>query len=207
MQANARCWPSPTSNPHPLTHTHTHHPLTHTHTEPHPTPSHPPPPPPPHHWGQAVPTCDPPPITLCGTHQWYKLGAPHQPECSQNTNALAYKTLIRPSLPEYASCVWDPFQTNHIHRLEGVQSKAASFFTGQDRWQTNVTALLNDLHSEVVTGTPPSCRLTMLYKTIHEQAACVIPPYFPHCGFSSAHHTGPASERDTNTSSPSQLNA
>ena len=40
-------------------------------------------------------------------------------ECSQNTKELAYETLVRPSLV-YASYVWDPFQTNHIHCLEAV---------------------------------------------------------------------------------------
>ena len=50
--------------------------------------------------------------------------------CSQDTKAAAYNTLVRPVL-EYGSSAWDPFQVNHIKKLEGIQRRAARFVTGQ----------------------------------------------------------------------------
>ena len=51
-------------------------------------------------------------------------------ECSQNTKDVAYKTLVHPVL-EYASTSWDPYQANHIDRVENVQRRVARFVTGQ----------------------------------------------------------------------------
>ena len=43
-------------------------------------------------------------------------------DCSQNTKDVANNTLVRPVL-EYASTSWDPYQANHIHRMENVQRR------------------------------------------------------------------------------------
>ena len=45
-------------------------------------------------------------------------------KCSQITKQCANKALVRPTL-EYACSVWDPFQANHISKLEAVQPKGA----------------------------------------------------------------------------------
>ena len=61
---------------------------------------------------------------------------------SQSTKELGYKTLVRPSLA-YASCVWDPFQTNHIRRLEAVlvkwQDLSLVSTGGKPMWQPSWT--------------------------------------------------------------------
>ena len=65
-------------------------------------------------------------------------------KCSQITKEHAYKASVRPTL-EYACSVWDPFQANHISKLEAVQRKRARFVTGQHSRQACVSARLQDL--------------------------------------------------------------
>ena len=60
-----------------------------------------------------------------------------------------------------------------------MQRKAARFVTGQYRWQTIVTELLQNLQWRSLQEGRFVSRQTLFYKTVNGQAACDIPPYFP----------------------------
>ena len=74
-------------------------------------------------------------------------------------------SIIRPSL-EYASCVWDPYQTNQIQELEKVQRRAARFVFNSytDTTPGHVTNLVQQLNWEPLESRRTKNRLTMAYK-------------------------------------------
>ena len=97
-------------------------------------------------------------------------------DCSQNTKDVAYKTLVRPVL-EYASTSGDPYQANHIHRVENVHCRAARLVTRQHQRQISVTAFMQDLQWRSLQERRLTARLCMFYKAVNEHAACDIPDH------------------------------
>ena len=50
-------------------------------------------------------------------------------KCPPNVKENLFNALVRPLL-EYGCCVWDPYRTNQIQKLELINKRAARFITG-----------------------------------------------------------------------------
>ena len=68
--------------------------------------------------------------------------------------------------------------------LEQVQQRAARFatktYSGQEGWVTQTLKTLNHLNWPTLEHRRKVNRLTLMYKTLHHQAAINIPPYVKH---------------------------
>ncbi|XP_062575423.1 uncharacterized protein LOC134237333 [Saccostrea cucullata] len=86
-------------------------------------------------------------------------------QCTPSVKATAYCTMIRPST-EYASPVWDPYQTNLTKDLEQVQRRAARFVFNQytDTFPGCVTSLLEQLEWGSLQHRRTTHRLVLCYK-------------------------------------------
>lgn len=96
--------------------------------------------------------------------------------CDQSVRDMAFKTLIRPQL-EYAATVWDPYQSNHINKLEKIQRQAARFVTGDYRRTSSVTEMQHNLLWPTLQQRRKISRLTMFYRSIRHEVAVDVPDY------------------------------
>ena len=63
---------------------------------------------------------------------------------SYTTKSTAYSTLVTPIL-EYATEVWDPHHKFLIRKIEMVQRRAARWVLSDYRFQSSVTAMIDEL--------------------------------------------------------------
>ena len=90
---------------------------------------------------------------------------------------MAYLALVRPNL-EYASSAWDPYQANHISKIEMVQRRSARFIKHQySREPGSVTKLMKDLELPTLQTRRKIKRLCLFHKAHHQKIAINIPPY------------------------------
>ena len=100
--------------------------------------------------------------------------------CPGRVKAQAYTSLVRPIL-EYGSTGWDPYRMHQKSFLEQVQGRAARFAAKTySRQEVCVTQALNHLHWPTLEHRRKVNRLTLMYKTVHCQAAINIPPSVKH---------------------------
>ena len=86
-----------------------------------------------------------------------------------------YKTLVRSNL-EYASCVWDPYESKLVKQLEMVQRRAARWVTNRFHNTSSVTDMLRDLSWQSLEQRRTQNRLCMFY-TIHHDLVAIHPSY------------------------------
>ena len=94
--------------------------------------------------------------------------------CPQSIKKQAYSTLVRPIL-EYASPCWDPYENDHIIKIEKIQNKAARFIKGDYNWSSSVTKIKNDLNLQPLQERRLIARNTQYYKCLNEESAINIP--------------------------------
>ena len=95
--------------------------------------------------------------------------------CPERVKAQAYTSLVRPIL-EYGRTAWDRYRMYQKSWLEQVQRRAARFATKTySRQEGCVTQALNHLNWPILEHRRKVNRLTLMYKTLHGQAAINIP--------------------------------
>ena len=78
----------------------------------------------------------------------------------------AYQALVRPKL-EYSCSVWDPNQSQHIHKLEMVQRRAARFVCNNYHNTSSVTDMVNTLQWPPLADRRLKSRLVIFYKIVY----------------------------------------
>ena len=82
---------------------------------------------------------------------------------NEEVKAMAYKTLVRPTL-EYCASVWSPYTKTQIKKLEMVQRRAARYVTNRYHNTSSVTSMLDHLEWDTLETRRTRNQLTMLYK-------------------------------------------
>ena len=95
--------------------------------------------------------------------------------CTRQTRALAYISLVRPKM-EYSATVWDPHHQNDIDSMERINRRASRVVYKKSFWDKDVspTKLLKELDWPTLAKRRQHQRLTMIYKIANGQIA--IPP-------------------------------
>ena len=84
-------------------------------------------------------------------------------DAPKNTKALAYQSIVRPTL-EYSATIWDPFTQKNISKLERVQRSAARFVCGDYSRHSSVTSMLQSLEWPSLQDRRKVARLANLFK-------------------------------------------
>lgn len=81
--------------------------------------------------------------------------------CTEEVKKTWYRTIVRPKL-EYATAVWDPHYKCDVEKNERVQRSAARFCTGDYRYTSSVTSMLEKLELQPLEKRRKISRLTLL---------------------------------------------
>ena len=82
---------------------------------------------------------------------------------SPSIKERAYKALVRPHL-EYCPCIWDPFTSKEIDKIEMVQRRSARYVLNRYHNTSSVNEMLRELKWPSLQDRRQHARLTMLYK-------------------------------------------
>ena len=82
--------------------------------------------------------------------------------CTEEVKKTLYTTIVRPKL-EYATAVWDPYYKRDVEKIERVQKLAARFCTGDYRYTSSVTRMLEKLELQLLEKRRIISCLTLLY--------------------------------------------
>lgn len=86
--------------------------------------------------------------------------------CKEEVKKTLYTTIVRPKL-EYTTAVWDPHYICDVEKIERVQRSAARFCTGDYRYTSSVTSMLEKLQLQPLEKRRKISRLTFLFKFLH----------------------------------------
>ena len=98
-----------------------------------------------------------------------------------------YKTFVRPQV-EYAATVWDPHTTDNIKKVEAVQRRAARFVTGDYRYNSSVTAMMESLSWETLQHRRQQACAIMMYRIVHAMVAIPASPHLQLLGAATRGH-------------------
>jgi heme oxygenase len=88
----------------------------------------------------------------------------------------AHEAIVRPNV-EYTSSAWDPYQEDHIKKIEMVQRSARFIRHQYSRELGSVIKILKDLKLPSLEIRRKIKRLCLFHKAFHHQAAINIPDY------------------------------
>lgn len=97
--------------------------------------------------------------------------------CSQHFKEAAYISLVRPHL-EYSSSVWDPHTKSDITKLDRVQRRAARFVTGDYRYTSSVSCMLERLGWDSLSDRRKIGRLSMIRKILNSEVDIPVDAFF-----------------------------
>ena len=78
---------------------------------------------------------------------------------------------------EYAATVWDPHTTENIKKVEAAQRRAARFVTGDYRYTSSVTAMIESLSWETLQHRRQQAKAIAMFRIGHAMMAILA---FPH---------------------------
>ena len=96
--------------------------------------------------------------------------------CPKNIKDTCYKTSVRHQV-EYAATVWDPHTTDNIKKVEAIQRRAARFVTGDYRYTSSVTGMIENLSWETLQHRIQQAKAILMFRIVH---AMVPIPASPH---------------------------
>ena len=87
--------------------------------------------------------------------------------CSKEFKETAYSTLVRPCL-EYASSVWDPYQSYLISSIEKIQRRAVRWIFSDYNRYSSVNNMLTQFQLSSLEKRQSDSRLCMFYRILHD---------------------------------------
>jgi len=97
--------------------------------------------------------------------------------CLKSIKEKAYLSLVRPTL-EYASSVWDPYQSVHITSIEKIQKRAARWVLHDYSRHSSVTSMLQKLQWPSLESRRMKARLCLIYKAKNNLIALRISQHY-----------------------------
>ena len=107
--------------------------------------------------------------------------------CPKNIKGTCYKTFVRPQV-EYAATVWDPHTTDNIKKVEAVQRRAARFVTGDYRYTSSVTGMIESLSWETLQHRRQQAKAIMMFRIVHAMVAIPASPHLQLLGAATRGH-------------------